>query len=70
MKIEITAADRKKYPLPEKRDIIILKKVKLLEKMELNKTDRDILRLIKTQLEDDWRKPLIVCLNKLLRKYK
>jgi len=62
----ITALDRKKYLLLEKRDLIILKKIKLLEQKKLGKRDRDVLKLIKTQLEKDWRKPLINYLNKLI----
>jgi len=62
----ITALDRKKYLLLEKRDSIILKKIKLLEQKKLGKRDREVLKLIKTQLEKDWRKPLINYLNKLI----
>ena len=68
--IEITNLDKKKYLLPEKRDLVILRKVKLLEKKKLKKKDQEILRLIKTQLEKNWRKPLIIYLNRLMEKYK
>ena len=66
----ITALDRKKYVLGDEEDLAILGKVKLLEMKKLENKDKEILKLIKTQLEKDWRKPLIVYLNKLIKKYK
>lgn len=36
---------------------------------ELHEFDRDLLRLLRTQLERDWRKPLIKFLDQLLKKY-
>jgi len=62
---KITKADKKKYALPTKLDVDILIKIKKLEKKILNKEDKRMLRLIKTQLKKDWRKPLIEELNKL-----
>jgi len=38
--------------------------------MKLKKEDKFLIKLIKTQLEDAWRKPLLKTLNKLLDKYK
>jgi len=58
--------DGKEYLLPKKRDLIILKKIKLLEEKKLGERDREVLKLIKTQLEEDWRKPIINYLNKLI----
>lgn len=60
---------KKKYALKTKRDCEILNKCKQLEKMKLSKEDRALTKLIKTQLEDDWRKYLVMVLNKLLEKY-
>jgi hypothetical protein len=65
-----TKAEKKKYPLPEKKDFEILGKCKILEKKRLLKKDKDLVKFIKTQLLDDWRKPLIIELNKLIKKYK
>ena len=65
----ITKHDKKKYVLKTERDIRILKKCKELEKKRLNKQDLYLVRLIKSQLIDDWRKPLEQELKKLLRKY-
>jgi len=51
-------------------DFEILAKCKQLEKLNLSKEDKFLVKLIKSQLEYDWREPLIRTLNKLLRKYK
>ncbi len=59
----------KRYIIDEKRDLMIYKKVKQLEKIKLNKPNKELLNLIKTQLENNWRKYLINYLNKLLKKY-
>lgn len=59
----------KKYVLKTKRDITILNSCKKLEKLKLSKADRNLVALIKTQLERDWRKYLLNALEKLLRKY-
>jgi hypothetical protein len=68
--IKITSADRKRYPLPEKSDLDILRRIKYLEKLNIKKEDKDLLKLIKSQLLSNWGKPLIVSLNKLIKKYK
>ena len=69
MKNELTESEKKKYLLPTERDVEILIKCKELEKMNLAKTDKELLELIKTQLEKDWRKPLLEKLDQLLKKY-
>ena len=70
MKIEITAADRRKYVFDNKKDEMIFKKSKKLESKKIDKKDKDVVKLIITQLKKDWRSPLISYLNKLLKKYK
>ena len=67
--IKLTKTERKKYPLPEERDYEILFKCKQLEKKKLTKEDKLLVKLIKTQLEDDWRFPLLKKLNHFLKKY-
>lgn len=62
---KITKAEKRKYALPTKLDIKILIKIKELEKKKLNKENKRMLRLIKTQLEYDWRKPLIKELKRI-----
>lgn len=59
-----------KYILKTKKDIEILKLCKKLEKLRLSADDRKLVSLIRTQLEKDWRKHLLIKLNKLLEKYK
>lgn len=68
MDLEITNMDKKKYVLKEKEDLIILNKIKWLEEKKLSFKDKEVLKLIKTQLEKSWRKPLIIYLNKLIKK--
>ncbi|MBW2963484.1 hypothetical protein KY306_01780 [Candidatus Woesearchaeota archaeon] len=68
--LKVTALEKKKYALKEKRDFEILDKLKQLEKIKLTKEDKFWLNFLKTQLEDDWRKPLLRMLNRLLKKYK
>ena len=67
-KIKIIKEGNKKYIIDEKRDLIIYKKIKKLEKKKLNMQEKEKLKLIKTQLEGDWRKYLIQELNKLEKK--
>lgn len=67
---KITPTERKRYVLLTNTDFEILDRCKQLEKLRLSKEDRFLVRLIKTQLEDDWRKPLLKTLNRLLKKYK
>ncbi len=59
-----------KYVLKTKRDLEILNLCNKLLKFNLSKKDKDLVFLIKTQLEKDWRKHLIINLKKLLKKYK
>jgi hypothetical protein len=65
-----TSSERKKYVLAKKADFEILGKCKLLEKRKLSKNAAATVKLIKTQLKKDWRRPLIVVLNRLLKKYR
>jgi hypothetical protein len=69
MRIKLTTAEKKKHLLPEVRDFEILAKVKELGKKDLNNEDKKLIKLIKSQLERDWRKYLIEKLNQLLKKY-
>ena len=65
----LTKTELKKYVMSTNEDYEILKKIKLLEKLKLTKEDKVLVRLMKTQLEFDWRKYIIQTLNKLLKKY-
>ena len=68
--IKITSLDRRKYVFDNKKDEMIFKKSKKLESKKLDRRDKEVIKLIITQLKKDWRNPLISYLNKLLKKYK
>ena len=53
------------YVMGEERDYAILAKIKELEAKELSETDREMVVFIRTQLEDDWRKPILEKLNEI-----
>ena len=69
-KFEVTPAEKKKYLLPTNTDFEILAKCKQLEKLNLTKEDKSLVGFIKTQLEADWRKPLLEKLEQIFKKYK
>ena len=66
---KINPSEQRKYVLSTNVDFKILAKCKQLEKLKLTKEDKFLVKLIKTQLESDWRKPLLWVLNQLLKKY-
>src|SRR3989338_1624098 len=65
----LTKTEQRRYVMSTNEDYEILKKVKQLEKLKLTKEDKILVRLIKTQLEFEWRKYLIQTLNQFLKKY-
>ena len=67
--VVLTPTEKKKYLMVNEKDYEILSKIRELEKLKLTKEDRVLVSFIRTQLENDWRKPLIRTLDKLLRKY-
>ena len=69
-KFEISKKDLNKYPLPTKKDYLILRKIYQLEEKKLSAKDKELVKFIRSQLQDNWRTPLIKSLNKLLKKYK
>ena len=70
MKKLLTKTEKQKYVLSTDKDYEILDKVKRLEKLNLSKEKKLLIKLIKSQLEKNWRKGLIKELNRLLRKYR
>ena len=58
-----------RYILKTKGDLEILKLCNKLLKGRLSKSDRSLVLMIKTQLESDWRKYLLIKLSKLVKKY-
>ena len=69
-KFEITKKDLNKYSLLDKRDYLILWKIYQLEEKKLIAKDKELVNFIRSQLENEWRTPIIKLLNKLLKKYK
>ncbi len=70
MKIKLTSYEKKNYLLNNKEDFIILKLIKKLETKPLSAEDKIVIQLIRTQLKNNWRLPLIRYLIKLSNKYK
>ena len=66
---KIKKAEQKKYVLSLDEDYHILGKIKILLQQKLTKEDKEIVTLLRTQLEHDWRKPLLTYLNKTIKKY-
>ena len=69
-KISLTKTEEKKYVMSIDEDYEILSKVKQLEKLNLSREERFLVKFIRTQLEHDWRKWLIIELDKVLLKHK
>jgi hypothetical protein len=67
---QIISEGDKKYVIDNQIDGDIFNRIKELENKKLNKNDKKVVVLIKTQLEGNWRKYLVEELNKLLIKYK
>lgn len=65
-KFNLTLIEKKKYLLLTDADFEILGKCKQLEKLNLVSKDKLLVKLIKSQLKADWRRPLLKSLNNLL----
>lgn len=59
-----------KYVLSTDEDYEILDKIHQLENFNLSNEDEELVQFIRSQLVLDWRSPIIVKLNELLKKYK
>ncbi len=66
----ISKEERKKYVLLRKTDREILKLAHEIEKRKTSAHENMILRLIRTQLERDWRKPLLQMLKEMKKNSK
>ncbi|MFW6173462.1 MAG: hypothetical protein ACOC5T_06950 [Elusimicrobiota bacterium] len=66
---DISSKEAEKYVLSIDKDFEILNKCNNLESLDLEKKDKEIVQLIKSQLKHDWRKPLSEKLEELLEKY-
>ncbi|MBI2589223.1 hypothetical protein HYW35_03440 [Candidatus Saccharibacteria bacterium] len=67
---EVSSEEANQYVLAADTDYEILSKIHQLEKQNLSATDKEFVRFIRTQLEFDWRSPILVKLDELLSKYK
>lgn len=65
-KFNLTSIEKRKYVMSVDADFEILAKCGQLEKTKLAKQEKELVKLIKSQLENDWRKPLMRKLNQLL----
>ncbi len=68
--MNITPYEKNSYFLNDKKDLVILSKIKHLESLKLRRNDEEVVKLIKSQLKKDWRTPLISYRNYKLRRYK
>jgi len=66
---KIRTADKKRLLLEEKRDYEILEMIYELEKRKLSKEQEELVRFLKSQLEDDWRKPLLRFVKKFVKQF-
>jgi len=56
-------------PLPTEMDLTILNKIYALEALDLDDKQKELVRFLKSQLEKDWRKPLLVFCEELFEKW-
>jgi len=63
----INTKEKRKYLFKEKRDIQILNLIHDLEKLKLSPIEKFIILWTRTQLEKNWRKPLLQIL-KIMKK--
>ncbi len=68
-KFKARLIDERQYVLSTDVDYQILEKIYQLEKKKLARDEKSLVKLIRTQLCQDWRTPLIQELNRLIRKY-
>lgn len=68
-KFGVTEEEEKEFLLPNEEDYKVLSIVKNLESKDLSDNDTEIVKMIKTQLQADWREPLLSKLKQLLQKY-
>ena len=69
IELKITPSEKRRYVLSTDEDLEILGVIKYLERRNISKEDQELLKLFRTQLEHEWRKPLLHKLNTLVKKY-
>ena len=68
-KVKVSKVDQRRYVLSDPKNLAILQRIYKLEECQLSKEDKKLILFIRTQLKRDWQTPVIVFLNKLLKKY-
>lgn len=68
-KFGVTEEDARKYVLSTDEDWEILGKIYQLEKKKLTAEDEKFITFLRTQLEHDWRAPIVQVLDGLIKKY-
>lgn len=66
---KVRPEDKRRYVLSTDTDYEIIGKIYELERRKLSTQDRELVKLIRTQLEHHWRTPILKFLNQLLRRY-
>lgn len=69
VRVAVTPEEQQRYVFATDRDYEILAKCRALEVKQLSEADARIVQLIRTQLETDWRTPLLAELDRLLERY-
>ncbi|MFC1598165.1 hypothetical protein ACFL2M_01390 [Patescibacteria group bacterium] len=65
-----TKEELERYELPEEQDLEILGKIHELESEELSDADKQLVIFLRTQLEEDWRTPLLEFIDAMHKKYR
>ena len=68
-KMKVSKVDQQRYVLSDPKNLSILQRIYQLEEHQLSPEDKKLILFIRTQLKRDWQTPVIVFLNKLLKKY-
>ncbi|MBI3260886.1 hypothetical protein HYZ64_00750 [Candidatus Berkelbacteria bacterium] len=68
-KFKVKPIDKKRYVLSTDADYEILGKIYALEAKKLSQRDRELVKFVRTQLEHNWRTPIIKLLNKMSKDY-
>ena len=65
--MRLTGYEKRNYVMKDKNDFVILSKIRKLEKRKLGRKEREMIKLVRTQLKRTWRAPLIRHLDKMLK---
>ena len=65
--MKLTEYEKRHYVMKDKDDLVILSKIKQLERRKLSQKNKATVKLIRSQLKKNWRLPLIRLLDKMLK---